>query len=76
MKSGIVFRFCRPSGSGIQEPSSAMTEALRRLSEAEEMEPLRNKARAARGKVVIEVFQSKNGQPLLIYPKLQPENNR
>jgi hypothetical protein len=53
-----------------------MTEALQRLSEAKEMEPLLNKARAARGKVVIEVFHSKDGQPLLIYPKLQPENNR
>jgi hypothetical protein len=49
-----------------------MTEALRRLSEADEMQPLLRKARAARREVVIEVFHSRDGQPLLIHPRLQP----
>jgi hypothetical protein len=69
---GVVFRFCRP-GSGVQTASAAMTEALRCLSKAEEMQPLLTKARAARRNVVIEVFHSRSGEPLLIHPKLQPE---
>jgi hypothetical protein len=75
-KPGILFRFCRPSGSGhIQRPSAAMTEALGRFAEADEMKPLLQRARAERREVVIEVFHSKTGEPLLIHPKLQPEGN-
>jgi hypothetical protein len=69
----VVFRFRRPSGSPAPEPSTAMTEALRQLSLAQEMEPLRRKARDAGREVVIEVFQSKDGQPLLIHTALLPE---
>lgn len=36
----IQFIFRRPSGSPTRKPSTAMTEALRRLSQAEEMQPL------------------------------------
>ena len=74
-KPGILFRFCRPSGSCTRKPSAAMTEALRRLSEAEEMQPLLGKARAAKRQVVIEVFHSRDGQPLLIHPRLQPRTS-
>jgi hypothetical protein len=69
----VVFRFRRPSGSPAREPSTAMTEALRQLSLAQEIEPLRRKARDAGREVVIEVFQSKDGQPLLIHTALLPE---
>ncbi|MGA2608876.1 MAG: hypothetical protein ABSH01_15640 [Terriglobia bacterium] len=73
---GIVIRYCRPSGSCTRKPSAAMTEALRRLSEADEMQPLLRKASAARREVVIEVFHSRDGQPLLIHPRLQPQGSR
>ena len=63
----VVFKFRRPSGSGRQEPSSSMTEALQRLGEAEEMRPLIAQAQKSGGKVAIEVFQSRQGQPLLIH---------
>jgi hypothetical protein len=43
-----------------------MQDALRRLSQAEEMQPLLKKAQAAGREVVIEVFHSRDGQPLLI----------
>jgi hypothetical protein len=69
----VVFRFRRPSGSPAGNPSTAMTEALRQLGQAREMEPLLRKAREAGRHVVIEVFQSKDGQPLLIHPALLPE---
>ena len=69
----VVFRFRRPSGSPAPEPSMAMTEALRQLSQAREMEPLLRKAQEAGREVVIEVFQSKDGQPLLIHTALLPK---
>jgi hypothetical protein len=63
----VVFRFRRPSGSPAPEPSSAMSEALRQLSQAQELEPLLRKAQEAGREVVIEVFHGKDGQPLLIH---------
>ena len=36
----VVFKFRRPSGSDPQQPSRALTEALHRLGEAEEMQSL------------------------------------
>lgn len=62
----VVFKFCRPSGSMRQEPSVAMTEALRRLGEADEMKPLIAQASKSGKAVAIEVFQSRDGQPLII----------
>ena len=64
----VVFRFRRPSGSDSQqEPSLAMTEALQRLSETVEMQPLLAHASKSGGTVAIEVFQRRDGQPLLIH---------
>ena len=63
----IQFKFRRPSGAPTHAPSEAMQSALRRLSQAEEMQPLLKKAQAAGRDVVIEVFHSKDGQPLLIH---------
>lgn len=65
----VVFKFRRPSGSEQYEPSEAMSEALRRLSEAEEMQPLLAQAIKSGKTVAIEVFQSRDGQPLLIHIK-------
>jgi len=70
---GVVFRFRRPSGSTAPEPSTAMTEALRQLSVAREMEPLLQAAQRAGREVVIEVFQSSDGQPLLIHTAMLPD---
>jgi hypothetical protein len=64
----VVFRFHRPSGSDSQhEPSRALTEALYRLGEADEMQPLLAQARQSGKSVAIEVFQSRDGQPILIH---------
>jgi hypothetical protein len=64
---GIVFKFCRPSGASKNPPSRAMTEALQRLSEAEEMQGFLRKAKTQRRTVVLEVFHSSEGHPLLIH---------
>ena len=69
MLDRVIVRFKRPSGSQQHEPSMAMTEALRRLSEAEEMKPLLAQATKSGKTVAIEVFQSRDGQPLLIHIK-------
>jgi hypothetical protein len=50
-----------------------MQDALRRLSQAEEMQPLMEKAKAAGREVVIEVFHNKDGQPLLIHTAALPK---
>jgi hypothetical protein len=63
----VVFKFRRPSGSNSQQPSRALTEALHRLGEAKEMQSLLAQARQSGKSVSIEVFQTRNGQPLLIH---------
>ena len=63
----VQFKFRRPSGAPTHAPSAAMQDALRRLSQTEEMQPLLKKAQAAGHDVVIEVFHGKDGQPLLIH---------
>lgn len=66
-KPGILFRFRRPSSVPRRQPSRAMTEALRHLAESEEMRPFVAEARARRRNVVVEVFHSREGHPLLIH---------
>jgi hypothetical protein len=70
----VVFKFRRPSGSMRQEPSVAMTEALQRLGEAEEMQPLLAQASKNGKTVAIEVFHSRDGQPLLIHFKKEEQS--
>lgn len=71
----VVFRFRRPNGSVKRQPSVALVCALRQLSEAHEMQPLLVKARETGREVVIEVFHSKDGQPLLIHTALLPQTS-
>ena len=72
-KPGILFRFRRPSSVPRRHPSKAMTEALRCLAESDEMQPLIDDARARRRDVVVEVFHSSDGHPLLIHTATAPE---
>lgn len=65
---GVEFRFRRPAGAPKKPPSRAMTEALRRLSESEEMREFTARSRAQNRIVVVEVFHSaEDGHPLLIH---------
>jgi len=66
-KPGILFRFRRPSNTTKRHPSKAMTQALRNLAESEEMRPFVAEAQAQRRNVVVEVFHSRDGHPLLIH---------
>lgn len=65
----VAFKFRRPSGSERQQPSHAMTEALRRLGESDEMQSLLIQANKKGQMVVIEVYQSRSGEPILIHFK-------
>jgi hypothetical protein len=64
---GIVFKFCRPSGAPSRQPSEAMTQAMRQFAATDEMQAFVAKARSQRRKVVVEVFHSSDGHPLLIH---------
>ncbi len=67
-KSNVVFRFRRPAGVPKKPPSRAMTEALMRLSESEEMREFTAKSMAQSRTVIVEVFHSgEDGHPLLIH---------
>jgi len=50
-----------------------MTRALQALSEADEMREFVAEAHAQRKHVVVEVFQNRNGRPLLIHPSAVPK---
>ena len=60
---GIVFKFCRPSGTPSRKPSAAMTQALRQFARSDEMREFVSNARKQRRKVVVEVFHSRTGTP-------------
>jgi len=62
-----IYRFRRPSGSGQNQPSATMHEALMLLSVADELQPLFSEATKAGKFVAIEVFQTRDGQPILIH---------
>jgi hypothetical protein len=68
MKNGNVeLKFCRPSGAPARQPSRAMADALQHLSEADEMQCLVSEAEAHGRKVVVQVFHSAEGHPILIH---------
>ena len=69
---GIVFKFRRPSGSPGRKPSEAMTQAMRQFAATDEMQAFVAKARSRRRKVVVEVFHSSDGHPLLIHTAVVP----
>ena len=74
MKNGNVeVKFSRPSGAPAPEPSKSMADALQRLSESDEMMALAAEARAHGRKVVVEVYHSAAGLPILIHLGAVPQ---
>ena len=69
----VIFKFCRPSGSPSRKPSEAMTQAMRQFAATDEMQAFVAKARSQRRKVVVEVFHSSDGHPLLIHTAVSPK---
>jgi hypothetical protein len=62
-----IFRFKSPGGTCQSQPSLAMHEALMLLSVADELRPLFWEAKKSGKTVAIEVFQTRDGQPILIH---------
>lgn len=71
-KPGIVFRFRGSKNIAGRNPSKKMTEALRCLAESDEMQPFLSEAHAVRRDVVLDVFHSRDGHPLLIHIAAAP----
>jgi hypothetical protein len=67
MNGNVELKFSRPSGAPARQPSKVMAEALQRLSESDEMQTLVAEARAYGRKVVVHVFLSADGHPILIH---------
>lgn len=72
-KPGIIFRFRRSKEAQGRSPSTAMTEALRHIAESDEMKPFVAEAHAVRRDVIVEVFHSRDGHPLLIHIAAVPK---
>ena len=68
-----MFRLGVPAGAPARELSAAMTRALQALTESDEIQQFVAEAHAQRKDVVVEVFQSRSGRPLLIHPNAVPK---
>ena len=75
-KPQVIFRFSRPSGAPARKPSPAMTHALQLFSEADEMKVFVAKARAQHRQVLVQVFHSTDGCPMLIHTTATPKGGR
>jgi len=65
----VIVRIRRPGGSGQKQPSESLNQAMALLADTDEMRPLLAQATKCGKTVAIEVFQSRDGQPLLIHIK-------
>ena len=65
----IIVRFKRPSGTGQKLPSEALNRAMVSLAESAEMQPLLCEASSEGKALAIDIFQNRDGQPLLIHFK-------
>ena len=63
----IELRFSRPSGAAFRKPSQTMADALQRLTDSDEMQSLVSEAQSQGRKVVVQVFHSSAGHPILIH---------
>lgn len=72
----VTFRFHRLRGTEKREPSATIRNALQTLTEAEEMRDFVASARSQGRNVVVEVFHSRDGHPLLIHTAATPPSRK
>ncbi len=72
--NNVAFKFCRPSGAPTWQPSRAMIEALQQLSRSDELKLIAANAQARGRKLVVQVFHSSHGVPILIHLATVPED--
>jgi len=66
MMDTVIIRLKRPSGKGRRMPSAALNDALVSLAETAEVQPLLCAATEEGKALAIDMFQSREGYPLLI----------
>jgi len=74
MRNNIEFRFSKPGGVTIAEPSTRMKNALTHLSQSDEIRRLAADAKTRGRKLVVHVFHSAKGHPILIHLGDVPED--
>ena len=67
MMDRVIVRFRRPSGAGRKLPSEALNQAMVSLAETDEMQPLLCEATEEGKALAIEVFQNREGHPILVH---------
>ena len=63
----VEYKFSRPNGTKPRKPSQRLQDALHQLAGCEEMRSLFSYASATGRRVVVQVFASAEGHPLLIH---------
>jgi hypothetical protein len=67
MMDRVIVRFKRASCTGRKLPSEALNQAMVSLADTDEMRPLLCEANAEGKALSIEVFQNREGRPILIH---------
>jgi hypothetical protein len=67
MLDRVIVRFKRSSGAGRKLPSESLNQAMVSLADSDEMRPLLCEANAEGKALSIEVFQNREGRPILVH---------
>ncbi len=67
MTNTVIVRLKRPSGTGRRMPSESLNQAMVSLADSDEMRPLLSEANAEGKALSIEIFQNRDGRPILVH---------
>lgn len=67
MLDRVIVRLKSPSGTERKEPSEALSQAMVSLADSDEMRPLLYDANAEDKALAIDVYQNRNGRPILVH---------
>jgi hypothetical protein len=67
MRDNVLFKFTRPNNTPGRKPSRTLTDALRRLSETDELRQLRSDALNRDQRLEVHIYHSADGRPILIH---------
>jgi hypothetical protein len=67
MMDRVIVRFRRPSGAERKLPSEALNQVMVSLAVTDEMRPLLCEASSEGKALAIDIFQSREGRPILVH---------
>jgi hypothetical protein len=67
MMDRVIVRFKRPSGAGRKMPSEGLNQAMVSLADTDEMRPLLCEASSEGKALAIDIFQNRDGRPILVH---------